>query len=55
MQYQLADETETTIAWIGAVSIFFIFSISVISGPLLDIFGPGVSIMHKCLKEREID
>ncbi|ODM17037.1 hypothetical protein SI65_07436 [Aspergillus cristatus] len=43
-QYQLADETETTIAWIGAVSIFFIFSVSVISGPLLDFFGPGLML-----------
>lgn len=53
MQYQLADETETTIAWIGALSIFFIFSISVISGPLLDFFGPGVSLIHEHLREKE--
>ncbi|EYE91894.1 MCT family MFS transporter [Aspergillus ruber CBS 135680] len=44
MQYQLANETETTIAWIGALSVFFIFSISVISGPLLDFFGPGLML-----------
>lgn len=45
-EYQLAGETETTIAWIGAISIFFIFSVSVVSGPLLDFFGPGVSHLY---------
>ena len=40
---QLAGESQSTIAWIGAISIFFIFSVSVVSGPLLDLFGPGVS------------
>lgn len=41
---QLAGQSETTIAWIGAISIFFIFAVSVVSGPLLDLFGPGVSL-----------
>lgn len=41
---QLANESQTTIAWIGAISIFFIFAVSVVSGPLLDLFGPGVSL-----------
>lgn len=40
---QLAGESQSTIAWIGAISIFFIFAVSVVSGPLLDLFGPGVS------------
>lgn len=44
MDAQLAGESESTIAWIGAISIFFIFAVSVVSGPLLDLFGPGVSI-----------
>lgn len=37
---QLADQSESTIAWLGALSIFFVFSVSVVSGPLLDAFGP---------------
>ncbi|RHZ43330.1 putative MFS monocarboxylate transporter [Aspergillus thermomutatus] len=37
---QLADKSESTIAWLGALSIFFVFSASVVSGPLLDAFGP---------------
>ncbi|GFF57491.1 riboflavin transporter MCH5 [Aspergillus udagawae] len=37
---QLADKSESTIAWLGALSIFFVFSVSVVSGPLLDAFGP---------------
>lgn len=41
---QLAGEGETTIAWIGAISIFFIFAVSVVSGPLLDFFGPGLML-----------
>ncbi|OJJ35998.1 hypothetical protein ASPWEDRAFT_28586 [Aspergillus wentii DTO 134E9] len=43
-KYQLSDESESTIAWLGAVAIFFIFSISIISGPLLDLFGPGMML-----------
>lgn len=43
---QLADESESTIAWLGAISIFFVFSVSVVSGSLLDIFGPGVSYLQ---------
>ncbi|PWY96643.1 MFS general substrate transporter [Aspergillus sclerotioniger CBS 115572] len=37
---QLSDQSESTIAWIAAIVIFFIFGVSVISGPLLDTFGP---------------
>lgn len=39
---QLANKSESTIAWLGALSIFFVFSVSVVSGPLLDVFGPRV-------------
>ncbi|OOF94566.1 hypothetical protein ASPCADRAFT_50418, partial [Aspergillus carbonarius ITEM 5010] len=37
---QLSDQPESTIAWIAAIVIFFIFGASVISGPVLDTFGP---------------
>ncbi|RAL06182.1 putative MFS monocarboxylate transporter [Aspergillus ibericus CBS 121593] len=37
---QLSNESESTIAWLAALVIFFIFGVSVISGPLLDTFGP---------------
>ncbi|EAW12260.1 putative MFS monocarboxylate transporter [Aspergillus clavatus NRRL 1] len=37
---QLADKSESTIAWLGALSIFFVFSVSMISGQLLDMLGP---------------
>jgi hypothetical protein len=40
---QLAHKSSSSIAWIGALSIFFLFAISVGSGYILDIFGPGVS------------
>ncbi|KAJ5624775.1 hypothetical protein N7510_001084 [Penicillium lagena] len=40
---QLAHKSSSTIAWIGAISIFFLFAISVASGAMLDIFGPGKS------------
>lgn len=40
---QLADKSKSTIAWLGAISIFCIFFISVFSGRLLDVFGPTVS------------
>ncbi|KAI2707431.1 hypothetical protein CBS147332_7085 [Penicillium roqueforti] len=37
---QLSSTSTSTIAWIGAVSIFFLFAISVVAGAMLDIFGP---------------
>ncbi|KAI2931667.1 hypothetical protein CBS147321_10191 [Aspergillus niger] len=37
---QLSDQPESTIAWIAAIDIFFIFGVSVVSGPLLDTIGP---------------
>ena len=41
--HQLAQSSQSTIAWLGATSVFFLFSISVISGAMLDMFGPKVS------------
>ncbi|KAJ5818811.1 hypothetical protein N7474_004402 [Penicillium riverlandense] len=41
---QLAHKSSSTIAWIGAVSIFFLFAISVASGAMVDIFGPGIML-----------
>ncbi|KAL2816053.1 major facilitator superfamily domain-containing protein [Aspergillus cavernicola] len=40
LQHQLAHESDSTVAWLGGVSIFFIFISSVVSGSLLDMFGP---------------
>ncbi|KAJ5101405.1 hypothetical protein NUU61_003627 [Penicillium alfredii] len=37
---QLSQSPQSTIAWIAAVSIFFLFGISVVSGAMLDMFGP---------------
>lgn len=37
---QLANKSQSTIAWLGAIAIFFVFSVSVISGPIQDAFGP---------------
>lgn len=39
---QLAHESQSTIGWLGAMAIFFLFSISTIAGAILDIFGPKV-------------
>lgn len=39
---QLAHTSESTIGWIGAMSIFFLFGISVVSGAIVDAFGPRV-------------
>ncbi|KAJ5116716.1 hypothetical protein N7456_001064 [Penicillium angulare] len=41
---RLADKSESTIGWIGAICIFFLFSISTVAGALLDFFGPEVLI-----------
>lgn len=43
---QLSDQPESTIAWIAAIDIFFIFGVSVVSGPLLDTIGPRVSTLY---------
>ncbi|KAE8378275.1 major facilitator superfamily domain-containing protein [Aspergillus bertholletiae] len=41
---QLAGKPESTIAWLGAISIFCIFFISVFAGQLLDMFGPTLML-----------
>ncbi|KAJ5871993.1 uncharacterized protein N7529_004346 [Penicillium soppii] len=43
-QNQLASSSTSTIAWLGAISILFLFSISVVSGAMLDIFGPKLMV-----------
>ncbi|KAL4894691.1 monocarboxylate transporter [Aspergillus ambiguus] len=40
----LAGRSESTIAWLGAISIFFVFSASLVTGPLLDLFGPRLML-----------
>ncbi|KXG50743.1 Major facilitator superfamily domain, general substrate transporter [Penicillium griseofulvum] len=37
---QLSSSSTSTIAWLGAISIFFLFAISVGAGAMLDTFGP---------------
>ncbi|KAJ9236379.1 hypothetical protein DTO027B5_4673 [Paecilomyces variotii] len=39
---QLVNQSESTISWIGALEIFFIFGGSIVTGPVLDMFGPEV-------------
>ncbi|KKK14093.1 hypothetical protein P175DRAFT_0428954 [Aspergillus ochraceoroseus IBT 24754] len=45
LRHQLSDESESTVAWLGGISIFFVFFSSVVSGPLLDVFGPRVMLL----------
>lgn len=52
LKHQLANESGSTVAWLGGVSIFFIFFGSAISGPVMDISGPRVRI--KRLNEESI-
>ncbi|KAJ5701215.1 hypothetical protein N7488_008763 [Penicillium malachiteum] len=40
----LANESESTIGWIGAICLFSLFSISTVAGALLDTFGPELLI-----------
>ena len=42
---QLANESQSTIAWLGAIAIFFVFSVSVISGAIQDVLGPRVGYL----------
>ncbi|PYH44576.1 putative MFS monocarboxylate transporter, partial [Aspergillus saccharolyticus JOP 1030-1] len=42
---QLAGESQSTIAWIEAVAVFFIFSVSAVSGALLDAIGPRILLL----------
>ncbi|KAK4863156.1 hypothetical protein LT330_001934 [Penicillium expansum] len=41
---QLSSSSTSTVAWIGAISIFFLFSTSVGAGAMLDIFGPKLMV-----------
>ncbi|KAJ6153694.1 hypothetical protein N7470_006653 [Penicillium chermesinum] len=41
---QLAGSPQSTIAWLGAISIFFLFLISAVAGALLDAFGPTILV-----------
>ncbi|KAJ5594621.1 uncharacterized protein N7459_000829 [Penicillium hispanicum] len=41
---QLSHTSQSTIGWIGAISIFFLFSISVFSGAIVDVFGPRLLV-----------
>ncbi|CAI7579165.1 unnamed protein product [Penicillium bialowiezense] len=41
---QLASNSTSTIAWLGAISILFLFGISVIAGAMLDAFGPKLMV-----------
>ncbi|KAJ6028196.1 MFS monocarboxylate transporter [Penicillium herquei] len=43
----LKNETSSSIAWIGSLQTFFMFSSGLVSGPLMDRFGPKV-IMIPC-------
>lgn len=49
---QLASNSTSTIAWLGAISILFLFGISVIAGAMLDAFGPKVSLAWDALTVR---
>lgn len=44
LTHQLANESGSTVAWLGGVSIFFIFFGSAISGPVMDISGPRIML-----------
>lgn len=39
---QLSSQSPSTIAWIGATAIFFLFAISPVAGAMLDAIGPKV-------------
>ncbi|CAI7566102.1 unnamed protein product [Penicillium discolor] len=41
---QLSSSSTSTVAWIGAISIFFLFATSVGAGAMLDIFGPKLMV-----------
>jgi hypothetical protein len=40
---QLSTSSSSTIAWLGAISIFFLYALSPACGALLDVFGPKVN------------
>ena len=39
----LSNESDSNIGWIGALNIFLMFAGSLITGRILDLFGPTVS------------
>ncbi|KAJ5834202.1 Major facilitator superfamily domain general substrate transporter [Penicillium robsamsonii] len=41
---QLSSSSTSTIAWLGAIAIFFLFATSVGAGAMLDIFGPTLMV-----------
>ncbi|KAJ5235785.1 MFS monocarboxylate transporter [Penicillium citrinum] len=41
----LSDQSESNIAWIGSLQAFFMFSGGLISGPLMDRYGPKVILI----------
>ncbi|KAJ6115263.1 hypothetical protein N7486_001041 [Penicillium sp. IBT 16267x] len=42
---QLAQESQSTIGWLGALAMFFLFAISTGAGAMVDIFGPKLMIL----------
>ncbi|KAI0502781.1 monocarboxylate permease-like protein [Xylaria bambusicola] len=42
IQHQLSDESPSTIAWIGSLQFFFIFSAGLVAGPLFDRHGAKI-------------
>jgi MFS family permease len=55
----LADESVSTIGWLGTIAIFLIFLGAIFTGVILDLFGPVVSqILHlnfTCLERVNAD
>ncbi|OQE46937.1 hypothetical protein PENCOP_c001G06120 [Penicillium coprophilum] len=41
---QLSASSTSTIAWLGAIAIFFLFATSVCAGAMVDIFGPALML-----------
>ncbi|PYH95492.1 putative MFS transporter [Aspergillus ellipticus CBS 707.79] len=41
----LKDESDSNIAWIGSLQAFFMFSAGLISGPLMDRYGPRIILI----------
>jgi hypothetical protein len=42
-QTMLSDQSRSTISWLGAINVFFLFAGSMLTGPILDRSGPVVS------------
>jgi MFS family permease len=49
----LPNESNSNIAWIGSIQVFFMFSAGLVSGPLMDRYGPKVSSMCRNNEEEE--